>query len=105
MSHAETEDLHIAKYKNETAIILHATRKSSLFFGLGKGDMVEELVKSKTSQCLGFLFHIGYKPEFKNAAIHTKRDLILKVKGEKMGEAIVVCFELTRDSHEFCKES
>lgn len=49
VSHAETEDLHIAKYKNEMAIVLHATRKSSLFFELGKGDMVEELVKSKTS--------------------------------------------------------
>lgn len=68
--------------------------------------MVEVLAKGKTSKCLRFLFHIGYKPEFKNTAIRTKRDLILKVKrGEKMVEAMVVCFELTCDSREFCKES
>lgn len=43
--------------------------------------MVEVLIKSKTSKYLGFLFQIGYKPEFKNTAIRTKRDLISKVKG------------------------
>lgn len=63
--------------------------------------MVEVLIKSKTSKYLGFLFQIGYKPEFKNTAIRTKRDLISKVKGG----AMVVCFELTCDSSEFCKES
>ncbi len=80
------EDLHIAKHKNERPHVLHSTDKSSLFLELEEGDKVEVLVKSKTSKCLGFLFHIGYKPEFKNTAIRTKRDLILKVKkGEGVG--------------------
>lgn len=71
VSHAEKEDLHTAKYTNERTQILHATRKSSSFFELGKVTRFEVLKKSKTSLCLRFLFHSGYNPEFKNAAIRT----------------------------------